>query len=57
MPPGRGVGRYRRRMPTHPDAAALAAALPGDWIVAASNLPLWVVASPTALRFHYELRS
>jgi hypothetical protein len=44
-------------MPFAPDAAALAALLPGTWRIGATNIPIWLAGDRLRPQFRYELKS
>ena len=43
-------------MPFAPDAAALAALLPGTWRMGATNSPMWLGGDRLHPQFHYDLK-
>ncbi|MES2092202.1 MAG: hypothetical protein V4531_00085 [Actinomycetota bacterium] len=44
-------------MPFDPDAAVLAALLPGTWRIGATNFPVWLRGDRLRPRFRYDLKS
>jgi hypothetical protein len=44
-------------MPTRPDAATLAALLPGEWRVGATNFPIWLGGDRLRPTFRYEVKN